>query len=180
MEYRYLAHPLKTVVAGLTAVVLLMAGGQLLFSGQWYGVVFLLLAAVFILVAAIYGRVVAISPEGVQSSLLGLARKSLTWDQIGEIGVVGTRVFNNANPHQGVGGDKKTIRTVLYSKNPSIGTPYIYFSPHALTDEQRFRLALEWPPRGMIFLRFSPDRIEKVQQLSLREIARYNAGNLQF
>ena len=180
MASRSLTHPTKALVAGLTAVVLVLAGGQLLFSGRWYGVIFLLLGVVFILITAIYGRVVAVSAGGVRSSLLGMSWKSLDWDQIGEIGVIGTRVFNNADPHQGAGGGKKTARTALYNKNPSIGTPYIYFSPYALTDEQRFRLALEWPPRGMIFLRFSPDRIEKVQQLSLREIVRYNVGNLQF
>ena len=50
----------------------------------------------------------------------------------------------------------------------------------ALTEEQRFALALKWPPKGMIFLRFSPERVAQVQSISQKYVEHYNTGNLTF
>ena len=66
------------------------------------------------------------------------------------------------------------------AKRSSIGTPYLYFSEEPLTEEQRFTLALKWPPRDMIFLRFTPERVAHVQSSSQKYVEHYNTGDLTF
>ena len=185
MERKYMAHPAKLAVSLPTSVLLLWGGViQLPTRFWWCGILLILFGVLFLLVAGLYGRIVHLDSSGVRWTLLGKVMCAHSWEQIGEIGVVGTNVLNGGEestakapgpPEES--GDKKRSAP---SKPPRIGTPYIYFSERALTEEQRFALALKWPPKGMIFLRFSPERVAQVQSISQKYVEHYNTGNLTF
>jgi len=184
MERSYMVHPAKLAVSLPTSVLLLWGGMIQLFSRLWWcGVIILIFAVLFLLVAALYGRVVHIGPSGVRWTLLGKELRSQSWEQIGEIGVVGTKVFNSTKPESSKPSKlEQDSQEKLFSlgKRSRIGTPYIYFSEEPLTDDQRFALALKWPPKGMIFLRFSPERVAQVQSSSQKYVEHYNTGDLMF
>ena len=116
-------------------------------------------AVLFIFVAFLYGSTITLDAKGLSRSFFGIPICSVSWSEIAEVGVIGLKVFNNND----------TKRT---------GTRYIYFSPLPLDKDSRFRLALEWPPRDMLYLYYSKERAAAVQSLWNRTIETYNAGNL--
>ena len=87
--------------------------------------------------------------------------KTYSWDQIKEVGVVGTKVFNGTG------------------KNKKPGRRYIYFSPEELDEDSRFQMTLEWPPsREILYCIYTKYHAEYVQLLWQKPIATYNAGDL--
>ena len=182
MEHRYIVHPAKLAASLPTGILLLWGGvAQLSTRLWWCGLLFIAFGVLFLLVAALYGRVVHVGPSGVRWTLLGRELRSRTWEQIGEIGVVGTRVFNGSGGRNAAPSGQSG-REGLFgpAKRSHIGTPYLYFSEESLTEEQRFTLALKWPPRNMIFLRFTAERVAYVQSSSRKYVEHYNTGDLPF
>ena len=181
--HHYIVHPAK-LAAGLPTGILLLWSGAIQLSTRlwWCGLLFIAFGVLFLMVAALYGRVVHVGPSGVRWTLLGRELRSRTWEQIGEIGVVGTRVFNGNSGNGPAAPSGQGGREGLFgpAKRSSIGTPYLYFSEEPLTEEQRFTLALKWPPRDMIFLRFTPERVAHVQSSSQKYVEHYNTGDLTF
>ena len=53
---------------------------------------------------------------------------------------------------------------------------YIYFSPVVLSEEDRFDLALKWPPRDQIYLLFTKERMDLIRPLWNNDVAVYNTG----
>ena len=183
MVHHYIVHPAK-LAAGLPTGILLLWSGAIQLSTRlwWCGLLFIAFGVLFLMVAALYGRVVHVGPSGVRWTLLGRELRSRTWEQIGEIGVVGPRVFNGNSGNGPAAPSGQGGREGLFgpAKRSSIGTPYLYFSEEPLTEEQRFTLALKWPPRDMIFLRFTPERVAHVQSSSQKYVEHYNTGDLTF
>lgn len=185
MEGNYVVHPAKLAVS-LPTSILLLWGGLLQASTRfwWCGILLILFGILFLLVAALYGRIVHIDSSGVRWTLLGRVMRARSWDQIEEVGVVGLKVLNGerisiagvSDPAE----ENEREKSDDLNKPPRIGTPYIYFSEKALTEHERFALALKWPPKGMIFLRFSPKRVQQVQNCSQKHVEHYNTGNLMF
>lgn len=185
MERSYMVHPAKLAVSLPTSALLLWGGViQLPTRFWWCGILLILFGVLFLLVAGLYGRIVHLNPSGVRWTLLGKVMRAYSWEQIEEVGVVGTNVLNGggepAAKAPGPPGEDGKEKRDDPGKRSRIGTPYIYFSERALTEEQRFALALKWPPKGMIFLRFSPERVAQVQSISQRYVEHYNTGNLTF
>ena len=104
-------------------------------------VLFSLFAAVFVVICVLYGSTLILDEQGLSLRFFGLPLRAMRWSEIAEVGVVGLKVFNNNDA-------KRT------------GTRYIYFSPRPLDKDARFRLALEWPPRDMLYLCYSKERLQ--------------------
>ena len=49
-----------------------------------------------------------------------------------------------------------------------------------MTEEQRFDMMLNWPPREQLFFLYTEQRINAVQLLWSGEIQTYNSGDLHF
>lgn len=131
-------------------------------SGSWIAAaVFAAVAAVFVYVSVLYGSTLTLDEAGLRRSFFGLRLHTVPWSAIAEVGVVGLKVFNNNDP-------KRT------------GTLYLYFSPRALDKDSRFKLALEWPPRDMLYLCYTKDRAAAVRALWSGPIKTFNAGDLFF
>lgn len=158
----YYADPLKYGVALATCAVSLFLGLLALQIGAWIAaVLFLACAGVFGYIAFRYGTVIHVDLNGLRCTFWGREYKKVDWSEIAEVGVVGLKVFNNNDP-------KHT------------GTRYFYFSPEPMDPDSRFKLALEWPPKKMVVLHFSPDRLHAVQMAWGGRIETFNAGEIFF
>lgn len=153
-------HTAKYAAAFVTVLAALVAAAlSLAFAHYITACLFLLVAAAFSVIGVMYGSVVSIDETGVRRSFWGVQISDTPWYEIAEVGIVGVKVFNNNNP-------KRT------------GSRYIYFSKKALTDDERFKLALEWPPKDMPYLLYTRTRIDTAMLYHNKEIATYNAGDI--
>ena len=100
--------------------------------------------------------------SGLSKTLFGIKLQHFSWTDIAEVGVAGTRVFNQNNPKRA-------------------GSLYLYFSPKALSEEERFDLMLRWPPsKSTPYMIFDKQRLTAVQLLWGKKIEKYNAGDALF
>ena len=161
-EHRIMADPLKAAAAIATCIVLSFLTWKSFQLGYpVMGVIFLLIAAVFLYILFLYGSVLHISAYGVRREFLFIPVQTLSWDQIREIGVVGTKVFNGTR------------------KNKKTGRRYIYISPEKLTEDERFKMTLEWPPRnGTLYCIYSRAHADAIQFFWRKPIAAFNAGDI--
>ena len=161
LKFRAVANPEKTLLA--LAVILFFISYSVFYFCRclWIeAVVFLLLAALFFGVLYFYGSIVTVSKEGVKVSFLRRTRFQLQWQDIQEIGVLGNRVFLRGN-----------------SKRH--GRLYIYFSKEKMTEQERFQMAVKWPPRKIAFTVFTEEKITVIQSIWPSKIALYNVGDLE-
>lgn len=185
MKFQHICH-LSKVAASLPTALILLAFciGHLLLRHWLMGVLCMVLAALFFCIAGIYGTVIHVDEAGVRASLLGKTLRSWSWDAVGEIGVVGTRVFNGVRRRNDTGEEieeeheENELLAAAKKKGNKYGTMYIYFSQEELTEAQRFDLALKWPPMNMIFLQYAPERCTEVRMCSGKPMKKYNVGNL--
>ena len=63
---------------------------------------------------------------------------------MGEVFIANVRIMKNAN--------KDKIRQV-----------YLCFSPKVMTQAEKINMCLYWPPRDVLYVRFSPDSLKQTQ-----------------
>lgn len=162
MKNRYLVHTFKFVVALATCILSLILAGVMVYLHEWIALPFLaLIFVVFAFVTVLYGSTISVDETGIHQAFLGISHRSVPWSDVREVGIVGLKVFNNNEP-------KLT------------GSRYIYFSPRTLDDAARFKLALEWPPKDMLYVSYTHQRVEEIQLLWNGPIETYNAGDAFF
>lgn len=162
MKNRFVVNLNRCLVALLTVVVSLTIAVTAISMGRVVVAISMaIITLIFIWQVIVNGSVVEIKNEGVETRFLGFRRIFISWDSISEVGVIGTKVFN-------LGSKKKT------------GQLYIYFSEESMNDDDRFELAMKWPPGKKIFFRFSQQGIDAVQIKWNKIIRSYNIGDLQF
>lgn len=133
--------------------------------GLWIPlVIVLLLLIAYILAALKNGRVIRIDEQGVRKIFPGKANIT-SWDTIKEVGIAGTKVING-NKHN--------------NKKKNFGSVYIYFSKEQMNEEQLFNMCLEWPPKDVLYIRYSLRRAEAVQRYWIQSIKTYNVDDLPF
>lgn len=160
MDKRYFVNPYKFAAGLGTFLVCAVLSAAMVYIHELISAfVFGIIALIFLYPAVIYGSVITIDSEGASCTFLGIPRKKITWDQVKEAGVIGTKVFNKSN-------QDKT------------GDMYLYFSPKELNDEERFALAMKWPPKDMVFLLHTRERTIWVQSVWSNKIHTYNTGKL--
>ena len=161
-EHRIMADPLKFFAGLFSSIVLVYLAWESFVLGYiLLGIIFLLLTAVFCYIVFLYGAVLHLSAEGVRNKFLMFTLKAYSWDQIREVGVTGTKVFNGT------------------SKKRKPGRRYIYLSPEEMDEESRFKMTLEWPPQnGILYCLYTRQHIEAIQYLWAKPIAKYNSGDI--
>ena len=161
-EHRFMADPLKFCAALFSCAVLIFLAWKSFSLGYIFpGIIFIALTAVFSYIIFLYGTILHFSAEGVQQEFFLIPIKAYSWNQIREIGVAGTRVFNGSG------------------KNKKPGRRYIYVSPEIMDEESRFKMTLEWPPKnGIMYCIYSRQHIDAIQYLWAKPIAKYNAGDI--
>lgn len=157
----YPVYLLKTIVAGLTALIFAVLAVIFFLMRFWIvGGIFVALLAVYLVIAIKNCYVIHIGEDRVYRIFPGRGI-SLNWSDIQDVGVVGIKVLGRA-------GRKYT------------GGKYIYFSDRKLSEDELFNICLKWPPDNMLFLHFSHKRIAYIQTRWENEITMYNTGNLSF
>lgn len=159
-EKKYLVNNSMFVFA-VVYIVLLVAVSIALVTIERYGsaVVFALISLPFFLIAFRYGSVVKVGKDGVSLSFLGIKRRFISWKNMAEVDVIGSKVLNRNNTKK-------------------CGTLYLIFSPEKLDDEKRFDMMLKWPPKDKIYLKFTKDRLMDLQWFYSNPVEKYNIGML--
>jgi len=154
-----ICSPIKLGISLVTAIVSLLLGVTLItISRPFSALVFFVIMLVFSYMACIYGTVIVITDESVKRLFFKKVIAEYKWDQIREVGVIGSKAFTG---------------------NVHTGTLYIYISRLVLTEQERFGLIFSWPPKNMIFLSYDKERLEAIQLHYSNKIQTYNAGTLQ-
>ena len=162
MTHRYIVNPILFLISGfVSAMALVLAVVQIYLRRPGSALVFFVLYLLFTGVAVFYSSVVEVDKKGVRRRMLGRTNWERRWDQIDEVGVLGTRVFHGSN-----------------AKN--VGSLYFYFSDIRLDENARFEMALKWPPKKECFLLFRYDWLRAIQMLWDSDIATYNVADLSF
>lgn len=162
MTSKFRVHTFKYLIAAGTAIVSLGAAALMFYLHEWRGVVmFLLVALLFGGIAVMYGAVININNDKIRVNFWGIAMRENTWREIKEVGVIGTNIFRA-------------------EKGKYAGNRYIYFSTERLDEDERFNLAMKWPPRKMTFLFYTRERMDQIQMIWDNEISSYNAGDIFF
>lgn len=160
-ESRFIVNPFQLVVSLSTTVLsAVLAVTTFLLKGTTVSIIFTLITLLFLMISLSHGSVISIGPDGISRSVLGKVIKTLRWDQIVEVGVAGSKVFRQVNK-------KKT------------GTLYIYFSEKAMTEDERFQMMFNWPPKNKIYLQYKKPRIESIRAFWKKPVTRYNTGDLE-
>ena len=121
--------------------------------------VFLAIALLFFKIALDAGAKISVGKDGVSRRLFGKTTHSFKWEEIAETGAAGSKILNKGNPNK-------------------TGTVYIYFSPTALDDNERFDMMLRWPPKDKLYLRYSEARLNFIKTVCGMDIVGYNIGKL--
>lgn len=160
---RYIVSTPKAVVSGLSTVF--FWGYAILYLVQGSVLPFLVFGALGCLFAyqlwknAAY---VVIDRETISQRFFGLRCRSLPWDRVREVGVIGEAVFSHGKKGRQRSGEK-----------------YIYFSPVAHNEKSRFQMIVNWPPRdGSLYMEYTPEALERAQLLWNGPIKYYNAEDL--
>lgn len=160
MEKKYFVNPVEFTAAISTVIVAFTMAFSLLYIKRPVSALFFFgIALLFLKVSFTTGAKITISPEGITRSVLGKATKTLTWDEITEVGVAGSRIFNKGSKEK-------------------CGTLYIYFSKTPMDDQERFQMMLKWPPKDKLYLQYDQYRMDFIQALYNQKVHTYNTGSL--
>lgn len=158
---KYIVHMPKFTVSAICCIVFAGIGGFCFFPGKWReGIVFAAFAVIYGVIAVMTGSSLYIGGKYLEQRFLGIRIRSLAWQDVKEVGVVGTKVFNKGNP------DKT-------------GSLYIYFSPAVMDDDERFQMCVRWPPKKAMYMQYTHKRITAVQSLWDKPLELFNVGSLE-
>ena len=162
MTSKFQVHTFKYLIAAGTAIVSLGVAALMFYLHEWRGVaMFLLVSLLFGGIAVMYGAVITINNDEIRMSFWGIPMRENNWRDIKEVGVIGTNIFRA-------------------EKGKNVGNRYIYFSTERLDEDERFKMAMKWPPRKMIYLFYTRERMGQIQLIWDNEITSYNAGDIFF
>lgn len=160
MKQGFMVDPGKMAVccatgAGLCFLALAMFWIQKILPA----VILVMLGLVYLAAAAFNGARITWDSSGVSQYVLWKKIRKFSWNEIAEVGIVGTKAFHAGAP-------QKT------------GRMYLYFSRETMDDNARFQMILRWPPRKQIYLLYQADRVESLRSKWSGPIETYNAGDL--
>ena len=157
---RIIVNKTKAILA---AVMVTFFGGYGIFylvSGSGVAAaVFLAVGAVFVWLLFRYASTLTVDSDGVRLGFLGMTRKTIRWDDIREVGLIGENVFNH-------GKKKKT------------GDKYIYFSPVRMDADERFDMIVKWPPKDKLYVEYSEKALEYAMTCWHGQLETYNVEDL--
>ena len=158
LKTKFIVHPIKLVASLATfAVTLALAVSGFAAGRPIPGAVFLAIALIFLAITPIFGATLTVDETGVCRRFLGRVTRTLSWSEIAEVGVAGSKVLKRA-------GSDRT------------GEIFIYFSPLPLDDQARFEMMLKWPPKEQLFMYCTDPRLRTVLFYSDKTPKTYNVG----
>ena len=163
----FIAEPVLMALYGAFSVLFCILAVSMLTVGKTdFALFFLVFILFFGAITAFYGSLVTVTREGFTQRFLFIPVRRLTWDEVKELGVLGSRPTFRS----------KAAEKSKRNKRP--GILYFYVSPKELTEDERFDLVLKWPPFHLCFFRYSQKRFEVLQFMADRPMIEYNTGAL--
>lgn len=160
MKKTYLVDTFKAAVSIATVLFSLTIVISLIIIHRFgSAAVFFLIGLIFIKPMLTYAAKVSVDQTGIRCFLPWKTLQTFSWDEIAEVGIAGTKLFTRKD-----------------AKNT--GSLYIYISKNAFTDEERFDMMFNWPPKDLIFLTYSKQRLDEIQMRFSNKIQTYNAGDI--
>lgn len=157
---KIVTDPVKTAIAvNVSAFSFILGLSLLQIQQNGAGILFFCICGIFLAETVRNGRIILIDEKGIHRLLPGMKSMSITWEEMKELGVCGTKVFNLGN------------------KNKT-GRLYFYCSKRAMDDDEHFQMILQWPPKEQIYFSFSEKRLLFLENAAKRRIETYNTGNL--
>mgnify|MGYP000152288209 FL=1 len=161
MKDSCMISPVKLLISLITAVFsLILAIAMIPISRPGSFALFLLIAILFFVIAIINGSRICMDEQKVSRMLFHFTFESYSWDDIKEVGVASSKVFQNDG------------------KGKHVGNRYIYFSKTVLSEDDRFEMMLHWPVRDKLYMEYNPERLSATQVLWSGDIETYKAGDL--
>lgn len=160
MEQKYFVNPREFIVSAATAIGSAIIAGICIMLGRYFSaLIFAAIALIFLKMTLDAGARLSVGQTGITRRLFGKVTHQISWEEVAEVGIAGSKVFNKGNP-------SKT------------GTVYIYFSQEPMDDQERFNMMLKWPPKNKLYLSYNKSRLDFVKTVSGKEITGYNIGKL--
>lgn len=155
----FIVNKTKTI---LSSFMVLFMGGfgiyYLIRSMYPEAPVFLIVAAIFAYLFFQNASTITVTDTAVTRSFFGLAKKTVPWSEIKELGLIGENVFNR--------------------KKSKTGHKYIYFSPEKMNEKQRFDMIVKWPPKKMLYVEYQEKTLEYTMTIWGKELKSYNVEDL--
>ena len=159
---KYIVSTTKALVSGLTMVFFLGYGMYYLSRLLWPEcIVFTLLGLLFCYQFFKNASYVQIDDTNISLRFAWIKLRELPWSDVREMGVIGENVFSRAKK-----GKRKT------------GEKFIYFSPVSMNEKSRFRMIVNWPPKDMLYIEYSPEALERTQYIWNGPTKYYNAEDI--
>lgn len=108
-------------------------------------VLYFVLCIIYLSLTCHYAVFLEIDENGIRNRFLFRTYNEIPWQEIKEVGIANMRVMKNA--------EKKKI-----------GELYFYFSRETMSDKERFRMCLHWPPKNKRYMKYSVSRLKKLQR----------------
>ncbi len=161
MTKTYIINPPLAIIDGATTgFCFVLATTMVILGSPGSGAVFYIIAAVFAVPFVNSIGVVIVDEEGLTRKLLFRRDLSMRWNEVAEAGLAGESVLN-------------------MGKSNRCGRVHFYFSKTVMTDDERFGMMLNWPPKDKIYFTWNKRRMEFVEPLCQKKIIRYNTGDKQ-
>lgn len=139
MKSSFMIYPFKFCISAVTSLFsFILAVSMLLIARPGSFLLFLVIAVVFLAVALINGSKLTIDEKGVRRTLFGRILQQYSWEDITEVGIVGTKVFGND--------DKKDV-----------GSRHLYFPERSCQTKN----ALGWCCNGLPMISSTCSIIQK-------------------
>ena len=135
----------KAIVGLLSGLMFLTLGAVALHLRLFvFAAITLVLSCIYLFLALRNGDTLLLSSDGISRLSFGRERAHWNWESIQEYGVIGLRLF----------GSEKAIEN---------GTKYVYFSETPMDDDQRFQMALKWPPKKCAYALYSDELLHNAK-----------------
>lgn len=146
----------------LSACMVLFTGGfgiyYLIHAMYPEAPIFLIIAVIFAYLLIQNASMITVTDASITRSFLGLAKKSVSWSDIKELGLIGENIFSR--------------------KKAKTGHKYIYFSPKKMNEKERFDMILKWPPKKMFYAEYEEKTLEYIMTIWGKELKSYNVEDM--
>ena len=159
---RYIVSTSKALISGLAAVFFIGYAVFYLTRGLWAETaVFAALGGLFAWQLVKNASFVEVTEEHIRLRFGPWPRRTMPWPDVREMGVIGEEVFRFGRKGKRVSGEK-----------------FIYFSPQEMTEQERFRMIVRWPPKEALYIEYSPEALAWTQTIWDGPVKYYNAEDL--
>lgn len=155
----FIVNRTKAILSGAVVIFFGGFGIYYLVHQMWLeALVFLAIAIVFGFVFHENASVITIDRQNIVLSFLGKQRIQIAWSDVKEMGLIGENVFSH--------------------KKGKTGDKYIYFSPYEMTEDQRFKMIVKWPPKDMLYMEHGEKQLEGTMSIWGKDLKTYNVEDL--